>query len=55
MANRKHHTIRDQRLSAFHYEAGQSIEHLTSNASFLTLQAPPTIEPSILKNSLKLV
>jgi hypothetical protein len=43
----------DQRLSAFHCDAGQLIEPLAGNASFLILQAPPTIEPSILKNSLK--
>ena len=34
---------------------GQSLEPLAGNASFLILQAPPMIEPSILKNLIKLV
>jgi hypothetical protein len=42
----------DQRLLAFHYVAGQWLKRLTSKTPQLILQASPTIEPLISKNSL---
>lgn len=49
------HIRSDQRLLTFHCDVGHLLETLTDNASFSILPAPPTIEPSILKNSLKSV